>query len=113
MAIENTAIANSDNNEIPLNLPNNQLVDNKFDDLVDQKVNYLFGNPMEVKTDDEGLIDLLGKKFHRQLLNVAKDAYIGGKGTYILTLIVKMNWHLNASSQRMSYRIGEMKNITN
>ena len=37
MAIENTAIANSDNNEIPLNLPNNQLVDNKFDDLVDQR----------------------------------------------------------------------------
>lgn len=80
MHIENVAIANSDNSEIPLNLPNNQLVDNKFDDLVDQKVNYLFGNPMEVKTDDEGLIDLLGKKFHRQLLNVAKDAYIGGKG---------------------------------
>lgn len=80
MAIENTAIVGSGQNEIPLNLPNNQLVDNKFDDLVDQKVNYLFGNPMEVKTDDEGLIDLLGKKFHRQLLNVAKDAYIGGKG---------------------------------
>lgn len=80
MAIENTAIANRDNNEIPLNLPNNQLVDNKFDDLVDQKVNYLFGNPLEVKTDDEVLAELLGKQFHRQLLNVAKDAYIGGKG---------------------------------
>ena len=80
MAIENTAIANSDNNEIPLNLPNNQLVDNKFDDLVDQKVNYLFGNPLEVKTDDSTLVELLGKQFHRQLLNVAKDAYIGGKG---------------------------------
>lgn len=80
MHIENVAITNSDKTELPLNLPNNQLVDNKFDDLVDQKVNYLFGNPMEVKTDDEGLIDLLGKKFHRQLLNVAKDAYIGGKG---------------------------------
>lgn len=80
MAIENTAIAGSEQNEIPLNLPNNQLVDNKFDDLVDQKVNYLFGNPLEVKTDDEELVTLLGKQFHRQLLNVAKDAYIGGKG---------------------------------
>ena len=80
MHIENVAITNSDKTELPLNLPNNQLVDNKFDDLVDQKVNYLFGNPMEVKSDDDGLIDLLGKKFHRQLLNVAKDAYIGGKG---------------------------------
>ena len=53
MAIENTAIVGSGQNEIPLNLPNNQLVDNKFDDLVDQKVNYLFGNTLEVKTDDE------------------------------------------------------------
>lgn len=80
MAIENTAIVASEQNEIPLNLPNNQLVDNKFDDLVDQKVNYLFGNPLEVKTDDSALVELLGKQFHRQLLNVAKDAYIGGKG---------------------------------
>lgn len=80
MAIENTAIVASEQNEIPLNLPNNQLVDNKFDDLVDQKVNYLFGNPLEVKTDDSVLVELLGKQFHRQLLNVAKDAYIGGKG---------------------------------
>lgn len=80
MAIENTAIIASEQNEIPLNLPNNQLVDNKFDDLVDQKVNYLFGNPLEVKTDDSVLVELLGKQFHRQLLNVAKDAYIGGKG---------------------------------
>ena len=80
MSIENSTVVQDASNEIPLNLPNNQLVDNKFDDLVDQKVNYLFGNPLEVKTDDAVLTELLGKEFHRQLLNVAKDAYIGGKG---------------------------------
>ena len=31
-------------------LPNNKIIDNKFDDLVDQKVNYLLGNPLEIKT---------------------------------------------------------------
>lgn len=61
-------------------LPNNKIVDNKFDDLVDQKVNYLLGNPLEIKTEDDLLSNMLGKQFTRTLLNVAKDAYIGGRG---------------------------------
>ena len=36
-----------------LHLPNNKIMDNKFDDLVDQKVNYLLSKPMEVKTEDK------------------------------------------------------------
>ena len=62
------------------NLPNSKIVDNKFDDLVDQKVNYILGKPIEVKTDNEEVINIFNKSMHRTLLNVAMDSYIGGKG---------------------------------
>ena len=61
-------------------LPNSKIVDNKFDDLVDQKVNYILGKPIEVKTDNEDVIKIFNKSMHRTLLNVAMDSYIGGKG---------------------------------
>ena len=61
-------------------LPNSKIVDNKFDDLVDQKVNYILGKPIEVKTDNEEVINIFNKSMHRTLLNVAMDSYIGGKG---------------------------------
>lgn len=60
------------------NLPNAQICDNKFDDLVDQKVNYLVGKPLEVICDDERIVELFDKKFQRKLNRVARDCYIGG-----------------------------------
>lgn len=60
------------------NLPNNKICDNKVDDLVDQKVNYLFSKPIEVKTDNDKVIDVFNRDFHRKLNGVARDAYIGG-----------------------------------
>ena len=35
-------------------LPNNRIVDNRYAELVDQKVSYLLSKPLEVRTDDEG-----------------------------------------------------------
>lgn len=62
------------------NLPNNRIVDNKFDDLVDQKVNYLLANPLEVRSDIEELDTVFNRSFHRKLNNIAQDALIGGRG---------------------------------
>ena len=62
------------------NLPNNKIVDNKVDDLVDQKVNYMLGKPLEIKTEDDRITDIFNRKFQRTLLNVCSDSQIAGKG---------------------------------
>lgn len=62
------------------NLPNAKIADNKFDDLVDQKVNYLLANQIEVKTENEEIKKIFDKSFHRKINAVARDVYIGGIG---------------------------------
>lgn len=62
-----------------LNAPNNKIVNNRFDDLVDQKVNYLLANDVEVK-DGEAFEDIFTKAWQKQLKRVAMDSIIGGIG---------------------------------
>lgn len=68
------------------NLPNNKIVDNKIDDLVDQKVNYMLGKPLEIKTEDDRITDIFNRRFQRTLLNVCSDSQIAGKGICIRIL---------------------------
>lgn len=60
------------------NLPNNRIIDNQYRKMVNQKANYLLGQPLNFQTDNEAFADalksLLGKKFDRLMKNVAKDA---------------------------------------
>ena len=62
------------------NLPNNKIVDNRFDDLVDQKVNYLLAKPFVVETDDEDIKDVFTPSVRRKLKSVGKDMLTGGGG---------------------------------
>lgn len=62
------------------NVPNNIIMDNKFDDLVDQKINYLLSKEFEVKTDIKDVTDLFSKKLRRKIKKVGKDSLIGGVG---------------------------------
>ena len=62
------------------NLPNNKIVDNRFDDLVDQKVNYLLAKPFVVETDDEDIKDVFTSSVRRKLKSVGKDILTGGVG---------------------------------
>ncbi len=64
------------------NAPNNIILDNKVDDLVDQKANYLLAKPIDVQCDAE-LDDIFNNRFNRQLKNVGRDAIIGGVGYLI------------------------------
>ena len=59
------------------NVPNSRIVDNKIDDLVDQKTNYLLANPIEVQSDDD-LVDIFNNRFNRKLKNIGRDAIISG-----------------------------------
>ncbi|MFJ8064893.1 phage portal protein [Psychrobacillus sp. NPDC096426] len=68
--------------EIAENLPNNQILDNQYAKLVDQKVNYQLGKPLTLETDNQAYLDLLqrifNKRFHRTLRNLGLDALNGG-----------------------------------
>lgn len=77
-----TMIGNDGKLEVVENLPNNHIIDNQYAKLVNQKTNYLFGQPVSVHGDNEQYIELLreifNKQFMRTLKNSAKAAYNGG-----------------------------------
>lgn len=66
------------------NLPNNKIVDNQYAKMVDQKVNYLLGQPLTFDTDNdayqEALNDVFNKRFHRTLKNMGENALNCGLG---------------------------------
>lgn len=66
------------------NLPNNRIVDNQYGKLVDQKKNYLLGQPIVFNTEKKAYADALkqvfGKKFQRLIKNVGEDALNCGIG---------------------------------
>lgn len=77
-----TAIGN-DGDLVPVpNLPNNRIIDNQYAKHIDQKKNYLFGQPIsfdcENKTYADKLAKVLGKKFMRALKNAGCEALNGG-----------------------------------
>lgn len=66
------------------NLPNNRLVDNQYAKMVDQKTNYLLGQPLTFDTDsdnyEKALKKIFNRKFHRLLQNIGEDSLNGGIG---------------------------------
>ena len=66
------------------NLPNNRIVDNQYKKMVDQKNNYLVGQPFTIQTENEAyaneLKQIFNKKFHRLLKSVGEDSLNGGIG---------------------------------
>lgn len=65
-----------------LHLPNNRFMDNRYADMVDQKVNYLLSKPLTFKTDNQAYADALknifNKQFYKTFKNLGKDSYNGG-----------------------------------
>lgn len=66
------------------NLPNNRITDNQYAKAVDQKINYILGNPIVFHTDNEQYSERLNyifdKHFLRTLKNVCKDSLNCGIG---------------------------------
>lgn len=66
------------------NLPNNRLVDNQYAKMVDQKTNYLLGQPLTFDTNNDNyqviLQKIFNRKFHRTLQNIGEDSLNGGIG---------------------------------
>ena len=66
------------------NLPNNRNVDNQYKKMVDQKKNYLLGQPITIQCKNDTYVKvlklLLNKRFQRLLKAVGKDALNCGIG---------------------------------
>ncbi|WP_392462343.1 phage portal protein [Streptococcus parasuis] len=66
------------------NLPNNRIVDNQYGKMVDQKKNYLLGQPIVFRTENEIYGKLLkkifNKRFQRLIKNVGEDSLNCGIG---------------------------------
>lgn len=64
------------------NLPNNRVIDNQYAKMVNQKANYLFGQPFAIECQNEQYGELLkkvfNKRFMKTLKNSGKAAYNGG-----------------------------------
>lgn len=79
-----TAIGESGDLQEVKNLPNNRIVDNQYKKMVNQKANYLLGQPILFRTDNvqyaECLKKIFNKRFMRLMKNMGKDALNGGIG---------------------------------
>lgn len=75
--------ANGDLEEVT-NLPNNRIVDNQYKKMVDQKNNYLLGQPLTVQCENEqyskALKQIMNKKFLRLMKNIGEDSLNQGIG---------------------------------
>lgn len=61
------------------NLPNNRIVDNQYAKMVNQKGNYLFGQPFALECDNEQYAGLLKKIFNKRFMRLIKNS---GKAVY-------------------------------
>ena len=55
------------------NLPNNKRIDNQYEKLVDQKVNYLLGKPITFRTENEEYQKHLSQIFNSEFLRIIKN----------------------------------------
>lgn len=79
-----TMIGENGDLEEVTNLPNNRIVDNQYKKMVDQKNNYLLGQPLSIKCDNDEyskvLKKILNKKFLKLMKNVGEDSLNDGIG---------------------------------
>lgn len=55
------------------NLPNNKIIDNQYGKIVDQKVNYLLGQPLTFDTENKDYAKLLQKVFNKRFQRILKN----------------------------------------
>ena len=76
---QRTAIGEGGKLTVIQNLPNNQIVDNQYKKMVDQKTNYIVGQPFVFQCENEAYVEAVKpiiqtKKFFRLLKGIVKDA---------------------------------------
>jgi len=56
------------------NLPNNRIIDNQYGKLVNQKANYLLGQPFVLEGENKQYIELLKQVFNKRFMKTLKNA---------------------------------------
>ena len=74
-----TMIGENGELQVVENLPNNRIVNNQYAKMVNQKANYLFGQPFVIETENKQYGDLLKKVFNKQFMRTLKNS---GKEVY-------------------------------
>lgn len=74
-----TMIGDDGKLQVVENLPNNRIIDNQYAKMVNQKANYLFGQPFALDGKNEQYIELLKKVFNKRFMKVLKNS---GKAAY-------------------------------
>ncbi|MDL2301319.1 phage portal protein [Lachnospiraceae bacterium OttesenSCG-928-D06] len=74
-----TMIGDDGKLQVVENLPNNRIVDNQYAKMVNQKANYLFGQPFAMECENDQYIELLKKVFNKRFMKTLKNA---GKSSY-------------------------------
>ena len=101
LARKRTVIGEKGELEEVKNLPNNRIVDNQYKKMVDQKNNYLLGQPISVRCANEQYAKLLkqvfNKKFQRLMKSVGEDSLNCG----LAWLFVYYNEHGELSFKRL------------
>ncbi len=69
-----TMIGEDGNLEEVQNLPNNRIIDNQYAKLVNQKANYLLGQPFVIESKNEQYVKLLKQIFNKQFMRTLKNA---------------------------------------
>lgn len=81
---QRTVIGSDGELQVVDNLPNNRIVDNQYGKMVDQKKNYLLGQPMIFKSENDiynkHLKKIFNKRFQRLIKNVGEDSLNTGIG---------------------------------
>ena len=98
---ERTVIGENGELEKVQNLPNNRVVDNQYKKMVDQKNNYLLGQPFTIQCKNKQYVKLLkqifNKKFRKLLKAVGEDSLNCGLGW----LFVYYNEHGEITFKRL------------
>jgi len=85
---ERTVIGEGGKLEKVDNLPNNRVVDNQYKKMVNQKANYLLGQPIAFQSDNDEYVTVLKpffkKKFMRLIKNIGRDSLNCGIGWLFL-----------------------------
>ena len=82
------------------NLPNNRIIDNQYAKLVNQKANYLLGQPFVVSSDNKDYLECLKQVFNKKFMRNIKTA-----GKYMLnTGIAWIYPHYDGNGQ-LSFKV--------
>lgn len=82
------------------NLPNNRIIDNQYAKLVNQKANYLFGQPFSLESENKQYADCLRQVFDKPFMKTLKNA-----GKAVLNHGIAWLYPYYTKEQKFSFRL--------